>query len=330
MSVLKTFSADALAHMALPPARYVVPGLLPEGLTLIAGRPKIGKSWLMLNAALGISLGETVLGMRCAKGSVLYLALEDNQRRLQDRLKLTLCGRSAPAELDFATTCPPLDQGGLAAIKGWCATAHNPRLIIIDVFGRVRQRDKPNSRLYEADYESIVPLKKLADDLKLAVLVVHHSRKQAADEDPFDAISGTTGLSAAADALLILDRGRSGVTLYGRGRDVEEFTLALSFDAKSGAWHALGDAEEARRSNERNQIIKVVQEASVPIGPKEIAERSNVSHDSVKHLVLKMVVAGQLTKVSSGKYTSVVHPGHAIHQKATPHYSVNGVNGVNG
>jgi RecA-family ATPase len=117
-----------------------VPGVLPEGLTILAGKPKLGKSWLALDMALAVAAGGDVLGRECIQGAALYLALEDNQRRLQRRLNRVEPHLSWPFDLELHTQWPRLDQGGQKAIRDWITTHENAKLVIVDTLAVVRPR----------------------------------------------------------------------------------------------------------------------------------------------------------------------------------------------
>jgi RecA-family ATPase len=127
----------------------------------------------------------------------------------------------------------------------------NPRLVIIDVLMMFRPAGNRSDNSYEADYNAIKGLQALAGQFNVAIVVVHHTRKSGSDVDPFEKVSGTLGLSGAADAALILDRDGNGATLYGRGRDVEEVEVAVSFDKATCRWNILGAASEVRRTRLR-------------------------------------------------------------------------------
>jgi AAA domain len=224
------FSAAQLQHMRFPPIQYVVPGYVAEGLTLFAGKPKLGKSWLLLHAAIAVARGGYTLGdVACSAGDVFYAALEDNQRRLQSRMTKLLGLQPWPARLIFATSMPRLKEGGIEMIRAWIEAASTPRLVIIDTLAKVRDPKGHDQTGYEADYAAVGELKALADRYGVATVLVHHQRKMEA-EDPLDTVSGTTGLTGAVDTVLVLHRGGQGVTLYGRGRDIEEIEKAVSFD----------------------------------------------------------------------------------------------------
>jgi hypothetical protein len=309
---LDLIPADALMRTRFEAQRFVVPGLVPEGLTLLAGRPKLGKSWIAMNISLAVASGQPILGRDPGDaGDVLHLALEDGPRRLQDRLRMMLAGGVAPTRLSFATSCPTLDSGGVDAIKAWAASVTNPRLIVVDVFQRIRGKSSDGKRLYADDYAAALPLKSIADHFSLALIAVTHCRKSDADNDPLDAVSATTGLTGAADTILILDRDRDGTSLYARGRDTEEADLALKFDPRKGLWSALGNKADVARSESRKAILAALRAAGGPLGPKGIADASGVSHGTVKHLVGRMVDAGDIIRAGDGLYT--LHSVHPVH-----------------
>jgi RecA-family ATPase len=223
--------------MRFAPVRYVLPGYIPEGVTLLVGRPKVGKSWFVLDLCVACATGRTTLGgINPVQGDVLYLALEDGKRRLQRRIDklMGIFQGEWPERLMLAPmgTWPRLDQGGLAEIEKWCRSVTEPRLVVIDTLQRIRQPANGKAPLYSADYESITGLQKLATELGIAIVVLHHDRKADAD-DAFDTVSGTLGLTGAADTILMLKRGKNGVVLHARGRDIEESETAMQFDKES-------------------------------------------------------------------------------------------------
>ena len=302
--ILATFSAADLLGRDLPPARYLAPEVVPSGLILLAGKPKLGKSWLALGLSLAVAGGTDFLGRPIRDpGDALYLGLEDGERRLQDRLKRMLGGRNAPARLHLATSCPNLDEGGADALHEWIEKTADPRLVVVDVFARIRSRQN-SGRAYADDYQAVLPLKILADASGVTILVVTHTRKAEASDDPFDAISATTGLVGAADHALILDRNGSGVHLYGRGRDAGEIDLALKFDPTRGRWDALGDAGEINRSDARNAILGALRRSSRPLTPREVADLADVSHEVAKKRLPAMVKDGEAIRVGAGTYSA--------------------------
>src|SRR5262245_1338631 len=161
---LETVTAAEMADMSFPPVSYAVDGYIAEGLTILAGRPKAGKSWLALNFGTAVASGGVALGsVRVEVGDVLYLALEDNRRRLKQRLEQIMQGARAPERLHLVVKSPRVGEGLIEAIDNWRKTVVRPRLIIIDVFGKVRQPRRGKESYYDEDYRSLEPLKAAAD-----------------------------------------------------------------------------------------------------------------------------------------------------------------------
>ena len=296
-----TWTAAELWSAHFPPVSWVVPDFLPPGLTLLAGAPKLGKSWLALDICRAVSEGGACLGNReCPAGDVLYAALEDNGRSLKARLQ-----KSFPAppgdRLTFWLEMQLLDQGGTEDLRDWIAGAAKPRLIVIDVLNKVRSPKGRGEDSYPYDYRSLAPLKEIADDFGVAVLVIHHTRKAEAG-DKLEKVSGTNGLTGAADATWVLDRDGEGVTLNGRGRELAEFETALEFDRDTCRWRVLGDAAEVRRSDERTAILDALRDATEPLSPREIADVSAQPYGNVRFLLHKMAKDGQVAKEGRGKY----------------------------
>lgn len=295
-------TAAELQGKAFAPVRWAVPDLIPEGLTILAGKPKLGKSWLVLDVALATAQGGWTLGDRhCIQGDVLYAALEDGERRLQERLRKVCAQATWPHALCFRTELPNLSDGGLDALRSWVVTAEDPRLIIVDTFAKVRPTKARDETQYEADYRAAGMLKRLADETGVAVVMVHHVRKMEA-EDPFDTVSGTNGLTGAADTILVLKRDGGGVTLYARGRDIEERELALQFQRDACRWRVLGDAEEVHRSDERKAILDALTGAGEPMTPREVSDVTEHTYGATRKLLFSMVRDGEVQRIGRGKY----------------------------
>lgn len=300
--------ADELAATTFEPIRWVVPGIIVEGTTLLGARPKRGKSWLMLGCALGVASGGMALGERCEQGDVLGLFLEDNRRRLNGRLSQLLGEAEAPSRLKFFTlenNWPRLNEGGLERIEKWVESVERPRLVVVDVLTKVRPLGDQNRTLYENDYEALKGLTELAGRKRIAIVAVHHCRKTPADEDPFDELSGTTGLTGAANTTLVLKRGEGRADiLYGRGHDVPEFEKALSFDPTRGLWSVLGDADEYRGNEVETKIRSALSAADGALTPKQVHEvlEDGVSYDALKKRLARMARIGTVRKEEGGKY----------------------------
>jgi hypothetical protein len=304
-------TAAALRTKEFLPIKYVVPNYIPEGCTILAGRPKIGKSWLMLDVGLAVARGGDCLsGVKCEAGPVLYLGLEDNERRLQSRMT-RLMGFAAewPRDFHYATQWPRANAGGLDQIRRWVNSTEGARLVVIDVLASMRSPRTDKQSPYDADYASIQALQQIASGSGVAVVIVHHLRKGGSDGDPVDKVSGTLGLSGAADTFLILDRDSNGATLYGRGRDIEEVDEAVEFDRATCRWRMLGQASELRRTSERCSILAVLKNAGEAMSPNEISAAAGMRSDNVRQLLGKMAkaVPPEVIKTVRGRY---LHPDH--------------------
>jgi len=230
---------------------WSVPGLLPEGLLLLVGKPKQGKSWFALQIALAVASGGALLdSYQANQGEVLYLALEDTPQRLQARSKQLLTSATGiPTGLEFAVQWHRMDEGGLADLEAYVQTHTQARLIVIDTWAKFTPLSPPRARTqYEVDYASLAPLKQLADTHHLSILAIHHLRK-AAGKDALDEITGSTGLVGAVDGILLLKRSREqdDATLLVTGRDIQEQTLSLRFDFTTARWMRLESEDEPER-----------------------------------------------------------------------------------
>ena len=297
---IQTFTAFDLQRMEFPPVRYAVEGFIAEGLTLFGGKPKIGKSWMAVDFAMAVARGGLALGsIPTNRGVVLYAALEDNQRRLQRRMrKLYGDDKNWPKGFHLTTEICRLDKGGLEDLEQWIE-AHDPVLIILDTLAHVKPVSRRESGGYESDYEALAPLQRLAGEQRICIIVIHHLRKMMGD-DPLDMISGTTGLTGAVDNILVLNRNSGGTTLYGRGREIEEMEMAV--EMKGGAWKLLGTASEVRRSEERQAILDLLENRDKALGPKEIADSLQRPVNNVKQLLFHMAKAGELSRTGRGRY----------------------------
>jgi hypothetical protein len=294
--------AAELATKTFPIIKYIVPEILVQGLTLLAGKPKVGKSWLLLHAALAVARGGFTLGDKhCIEGDVLYCALEDGEQRLQSRMR-KLIGQGGPKRLTFCYSMPRLADGGLTVIRDWTLAHPEARLIVIDTLAMVRSPKKQDESTYDADYAAVLELRQLATEFGIAIVVVHHLRKADSD-DAFDTVSGTLGLTGAPDSVLILKRNHTGrFVLHGKGRDLIEFEKAICFDRDACTWRIEGEAADLRRSTERAAILEALDAADAPIGPNMIATMTGMRAANIRQLLAKMVEDGTIERAGYGKY----------------------------
>lgn len=303
------FTAASLKDEKFEPISYVVPMLIPEGVTILAGRPKVGKSWWALDLGLTLAAGRFIFGdIKLTEGDALYAALEDNKRRLRSRVEriLTQQEQKWPSRLTLVTQWRRLDAGGVADAKEWAASVTRPRLIIFDTLAGVRGDRNNKDTTYEGDYRALQELQKWAGEAGLGVLILHHTRKMESD-DPIDSVSGTLGLAGCVDTVAVLARTGKGTTLYIRGRDVEEQEKAIAFNKSNCRWTILGEAEEVHRTQTRNRIVTLlgdVTKVSHPMTPKDIALESDTREELVRKTLERMVDDGEIIKVSRGQYIS--------------------------
>lgn len=192
-SKLQTKTCEEIMETPYAPMDYIIDGLLASGLYILAGAPKVGKSWLALDMCLNVARGESVLGRETHSGEVLFLCLEDNYTRIQNRIyELT----DEPTEkLFFSIMSDSIGDGLEAQLAQFKSEHDNLKLVVIDTLQKVRDGTETG---YGNDYKELSLLKSLADQLKLAIIVVHHTRK-CRDGDPFNMISGSTGLTGCVD-----------------------------------------------------------------------------------------------------------------------------------
>jgi hypothetical protein len=297
-------TASDLKTKIFSPVKYVVPGYIPEGVTIFAGKPKIGKSWLLYDLCLACAADRFVLGqIKPIQGDVLYLALEDSERRLKKRLQKLWPDGDWPVLLTLTTSWRKADAGGLDDIAEWCESAARPVLIVVDTLEKFRPVAKIHAAAYTTDYLAIAGLHKLAHARGIAIVVIHHVRKLEAD-DPFDMVSGTNGLTGAADTIPVLKRQAGDATLHARGRDIEEKETACRFDKMTCRWTLLGDADQVHSSGERAAIISVLANGgSEGMHISEImAATERNDRNAVDQLLFKMQRDRELVRIKRGLY----------------------------
>jgi len=266
-AAIPTFmSAKDLQKAILPPVAYLVDGFLPVGTSILSAASKIGKSWLVLDMGLKIVSGSIFMGKQTVRTGVLYFALEDSYTRLQSRMEKLLNGAEAPDGFYFAVDAPTMDNHFLDCVKTYLDADPNIKLLIIDTLQKVRGQARSGEPAYQQDYREMGKIKKFADQYGISVLFVHHNRKMKDDSDPFNMISGTTGIMGAADTALVItkkNRESKDATLHITGRDVEQSDLAIRFNPECCRWELIGNAEETKaaelkRAYRNSQVIKAV------------------------------------------------------------------------
>ena len=235
-SYLKAVSMNELFDTQYQSKPPLIDGLLYPGTYIFAGSPKLGKSFLMAQLAYHVSTGTPLWNYTTRKGTVLYLALEDDYRRLQERL-YRMFGTESADNLFFSVSAGQLGKGLDEQLARFVAEHTDTKLIIIDTLQKVREVGGDNYS-YANDYQIMARLKSFADAHGLCILLVHHTRKQTAD-DKFDMISGTSGLLGAADGAFLLQKEKrtgNAATLEVSGRDQQDQKLYLVRNTETLLW----------------------------------------------------------------------------------------------
>lgn len=287
-----------LLSAEFPEPHWAVPGIIPIGLTFLAGRPKLGKSWLGLQIAHAVGTGGMVLDRQVDRGNVLYLAFEDSPRRLKDRL--TKQGIPSHATITFETKWPALVEGGLANLQAEIEQ-NGYTLVIVDTFARIAgQVDQSDV----AEMTAILSnLQQIAQIYDLAILLIDHHRKNIdfVGGSPIDDIIGSTAKAAVADTVLGLfrEQGKHGATLKVIGRDVEEQDLALEWDGQLFCWRLVGEAGQVLKDTLRGEILEAIYElTSLGETPSTTRIATHLGKDkgNVSRELANLVATGKVIK----------------------------------
>lgn len=299
-------TAHDLCQKDFPEPRWAIPGIVPEGTTLLCGKPKMGKSWMALGLGIAVASGGVALGsIRVDAGDVLYLSLEDNERRLKKRIKKILPDGDIPPRLHLTTEWPKVGEGCRGYIAQWLRQTPDARMVIIDTLKKIRP-NRGNRDMYDADYEMGASLQVLSHQHNVAFLIVHHLRKADAVDDPMDMISGSTGLTGSVDGSLVLVRARSeaDAILHISGRDIEDDApLSLKFDQATAIWEKVGLAVDMDMTPERQRIMSVMRAAGGSITAKQVAARIGKEYETIRKRMAAMEKEGDI-KIESGDRNS--------------------------
>jgi hypothetical protein len=240
---LKTVSGDELMKKTVKPVRFVVKDLLPHGLNIVAGKRKEGKSWLMLDLCFSVAAGESFMDHPTEQGTVLYLDLEDPETRLLQRAREIR--DVIPSKFHEATRAGKLGSGLAEQIEDFVHDHPDTNLVVIDTLQKIR---KPKGDTYAGDYQVVSSLKSLADKLEIAIVCIHHTRKMKA-KDTFDSVLGSTGLTAAADGIYVLERKTEGKP-FGKlsfiSRDIPDGEISVHFDHDTCRWYPITPSDMER------------------------------------------------------------------------------------
>ena len=229
MEKLHLISADTLFYQPLDHPKMLIDGILSNGLAILSGDSKIGKSWMVLWLGLKISQGEPVWGLPTAQTDVIYLALEDNDWRIQQRMQELI--DEPPKNLHFGFSCGKLGAELEGQIKGVLEDNPNTGLLFIDTLQMVRDNVSSRVNAYAQDYKDLSALKKIADDHKMCIFLVHHNRKEHDGSNVFNDMTGSTGIAGVADTCMVLRKENhfnNDAVLNITGRDIEEKQLRMT------------------------------------------------------------------------------------------------------
>jgi len=298
---IKGISVSELMLMEFPEPMWIVPSIIPEGLSILCGKPKIGKSILSVNLAVAVATGGMALGkISVERSGVLYLALEDTPKRLQKRLKAVLQGCGYPENLFIDMSFKSIKDGGIEQLNSWLKQHKEVGFVIIDTYVKIKGQRDNSGDLYLGDYKEIVKIKEVADRHNIGILLIHHTRKEVS-EDVFDTVLGTTGITGAADTIIILDKNKGTVNLHVRGRDVEEAKFSLKFDNITLSW-ILYDEMRHCLTPERKEIVDLLKPKEGSMKLKDIATALNKEKSNVNHMLNSLIIDGVLEKTKYGEY----------------------------
>ena len=284
------YTAAELMKLELPPPQWLIEGLLPEGLTVLSGAPKIGKSWLSLQIALSITTASPLFGRAPAsEKSVLLLALEDNKRRLQDRI--SKCGLT-PSE-NFCLTTEWED--GVSGLKQFLLDNRNIKLCIIDTLAVfLPSQDAKGRNAYDADVTRMRELHNLRRDTGTSLLMIHHD-KQGEDSDWASKMNGSSGVIGTADTLIRLSvqkRGSKQAKLQVTGRDVADLELNLKLDDTTMSWQIYKEQDDRQLTALQNDVLQLVPLTPASIRSREIANKLAKEQSQISDILKKLTNRG--------------------------------------
>lgn len=313
------FNAAWLMQQVFPPTKYVVPGIMPEGMTLLVAAPKIGKSWMVLGLGVELSNGGNAFGVLPIgrPRPVLYLALEDGQRRLQDRLTM-LKPSEISHRLEFITSMEGASVVGTISDYMQRYAGLDP-VVILDTLGKVMPAAGGNESAYGHDYKVLSALKATCDAVPgSSLVIVHHTRKSDGG-DFLDAVSGTQGIAGAADTVMVLKRDRhdKSATLQVTSRDAAEGEYSVTM-SDSGVWelngHDLASAAQAAQTTKSTagvgdrmaDVIEVLGQNPEGLTPKDLkALLPDIPASQLDKYLSRAVESGRIEKPHRGLYTPV-------------------------
>lgn len=302
--------AAVLLEKDLGPQKWLIPGLITEGVTLVASPPKLGKTFFCVNLAVAVSQGMEVFdAFEVAPTTVLYLFLEGTERSKKERIMALapdgLLSDKLLVAYDWST-----GVDACAGLKEVLNSRPDIGLVIVDTYQLISD-DSGSGNAYQKEYHRAAELVRVFQEASVNALLIHHDRKNNNGSlDPFDSISGSYGLQAAVDNIIKLQRKGDGtIKLLARGRDLEEMELVFSIQWPEGKWILNGERPQNLVSKERHLVEKALGVINAPAGPSAIYEQATQlgypsSLEAIKKLLRAMTddPRSKVTQKTRGKY----------------------------
>ncbi len=274
-----------LMKTELPPMKWAVAGILPEGFICLAGRPKAMKSWTALKLVYCVQNGLNFLDHQTVQGDAIYFGLEDSKRRIKDRVSKMGFAKLKQPQIVLGGDVPYLSFGFEECLENWIKSKENPRLVVIDTLARIKPRQSKSGTAYDQDNLLMNGIQKLAVQNNLTVLFITHLSKSS-QEYSFDKIQGSVGVQGMTDAMWMLDRGdgvNSKASLKGRGRDILDFEYALNWDGVSMSYLYEGNLDIINQNENRREITKAMEDLTKELDqvrPSDVAKFYGVPSNS--------------------------------------------------
>jgi hypothetical protein len=261
---LDTIDYSTLIKQVYAPLKFQVDEILPQGIFILAGAPKIGKSWLVLDICHSIAAGNELWEHRTTRNGVLYIALEDNHRRLQDRLKKIIKEEppTEPLNLHLAVSAKGIHDGLMEQIDNFMAEHPDTGFIAIDTLEHIRKGevDRKDRGLYSTDYADMQILRAITNKYDgITLMLIHHTRKMH-DADPLFTVTGSTGLTGAVDGIWVLDkekRAENKAVLSILNRDTKGYAFKLQLDVDICKWQFLGECEQSEQDDKEQLVVAI-------------------------------------------------------------------------
>ena len=296
---LESYTALELSKMEIEPVKWFIPDFLPSGLTILAGPPKIGKSFFCWNMALAVATGGIAFSSVIIPEihNVTYLSLEDPPALLQDRLKM-MSGdtETLPSNLHIINDMQgqKLDAVGLKMLDQHI-DENNTEMLIVDTWMHVSPDIDVKGTAYDIDYNALIPIQKFAHHRNMSVVLVTHTRKAADIDNVFNQIQGSVGMQAACDTIMMLSHDSGSKTLHLSGRRIESNQFAFTID--QGIWKLEGDAQEYHVSELRREIILLLKEAGDKgLSTGDIIDLTGKKDSNIRLTLRRMVKDNQINQ----------------------------------